>query len=91
MTDGALALQGIDFLLAEDLSNQAHVLVSLETRARRSGCDNAGALLAAVLEREEPIVRQGGGIRVAIDSEEAAFMAGEVRQHWRQLRVPLGE
>jgi hypothetical protein len=38
------------------------------------GRRDAGAFLAAVLERVEAIVRQFGGIRVTVDAEQTAVM-----------------
>ena len=66
--------QFLEVTLAEDLRDQAHVLVHEKGRARAIAGDDAGALLAAVLEREKPVVGQDGGVRMAEHAEESAFV-----------------
>ena len=40
--------------------------------------DDAGRLLAAMLERVEAERREGGGVVMAVDAEDAAFLAQRV-------------
>jgi hypothetical protein len=40
--------------------------------------DDAGALLAAVLEGEEAVIGKEGGVRMAEDAEDAALVTGNV-------------
>src|ERR1700730_4123133 len=55
--------------------------MKLEGRAGPVARHDARALLAAMLKREEAIVSQHGGIRMAVDREDPALMLGK-RECW---------
>ena len=74
MTDGGAALQpGDDLGLGEAVADQAEAPLGMETPAVEG--DDAGRLLAAMLERVQAERRQGCGIVMAEDAEDAAFLA----------------
>ena len=72
--DRAGAFQPLQFRLTEDLRDQAHVVVKLETRAGSVARDDAGALLPAMLQREQPVIGQHRRIRMTEHGENAAFV-----------------
>src|SRR6266480_7488236 len=78
--DRACALQSCQFLLAKDLRHQTHVLVHEKAGPRAVACDNPGALLSAVLQRKQTIIRQHCCVRVAEDAEKSALV---LRQNGR--------
>ena len=74
VTDRARALETFQFVLAENLRDQPHVAMHLEAGAGAIRGDDAGALLSAMLEREEAVVGQHGRIRMTEDGENAALV-----------------
>ena len=58
MPDGDVPVQGVEYRLVEDLRDQAHVLVDHDPRAVADR--DARRLLAAVLERVQPVVGELG-------------------------------
>ena len=70
---GKVAGQGAEDVLVEHLRNEAHALVGAQVNA--VGRRDAGAFLAAMLERVQAVIRQFGGIRVAVDAEQTAVMS----------------
>ena len=74
---------------AEDLRDEPHVRDAFGTRRppplRR---DDARAFLSAMLQGEEPIVGQDGGVRMAEDGENAALVLRIIRvAHERASRI----
>src|SRR5581483_6991264 len=74
MPDGAGAFQFFKLGLTEDLRNQAHALVRGESCSGPVAGDDSSALLSAMLQREKTIVGQNGGIGMAKDAKQAAFV-----------------
>ena len=72
--DRARAFELRQFVLAENLRNQAHVLVQTERRARAVAGHDAGAFLAAMLQREKSVIGQHGRVRMAEHAEKAALV-----------------
>src|ERR1051325_3699208 len=72
MPDGHRANQVVQNIAIESLRNQSHAAVHAELLAIRG--DDAGALLAAVLERVKAVVSQFCGIRMTVNAEHAAVM-----------------
>ena len=84
--EGARALEALEFVLPENLRDQPHVAMQLEAGARAVAGDDAGALLPAMLEGEEPVVGEHRRIRMTEDGEDAALVhrvgrlrAGKIR------------
>ena len=78
MADGAVALEAFEIGRREHLRNQPHSFVDHERRVGAAGGHDPGALLAAMLKGKETVVGQQGGILMAIDGKDAAFMFGSV-------------
>ena len=76
--DRARAFQPLQLGLAEDLRDQAHVVVDQKRSAGPVAGDDAGAFLAAMLQREKPVVGEHRGVRMAEDGEEAALVLREM-------------
>ena len=72
MADRHVPGQLLEFMLAEDLADEAHPLAGLDGLAV-AGAD-ACALLAAVLQGVQAEVCQVGGLRVAEDRADAALL-----------------
>ena len=74
VADRHLAGEAAELLLAEDLGDEAHVAKSGDTALVRDR--DPGRLLAAVLQREEPEVREARDVAVgSVDAEDAAHQA----------------
>src|SRR6266446_7083415 len=74
VTEGGVAVQpGDDLLRAEILADMAHAAMGMELLAVIG--DDPGRLLAAMLERVEAERDQRRGLGMAIDAEDAAFLA----------------
>ena len=78
MTGGQVAGKALQGTFAEDIGNQAHVLVNQNFFAV-SG-HNAGAFLAAMLEGIQSEIDKLGGVLVAENPTDAAFMPGFYRE-----------
>ena len=76
MADRAGAGERLEVLLGEDLGDQAHSLVQAESLSVAAAGGDAGTFLSPMLQREETVVGQVGGILVAVNGEDAAFMFG---------------
>ena len=77
----ALALQRLDDRLAgEDVADQAEVAVGVELLAVEA--DDAGGLLAAVLQGVQPQRGVRRGVGMAEDAEDAAFLVQLVVVEW---------
>src|SRR5260370_23190231 len=77
MADRYAARQAIDDLAArERVADEAEPALGMEPAAVIA--DDAGGLLAAVLERMQAERRDCGGVRMAVDAEHAAFLAQPV-------------
>ena len=74
---GACPFQSRQFFLTENLRDQAHVLVLEKCRAGPVARDDARALLAAMLEREQTVIGQHRRVRMAEHAEKSAFMLRE--------------
>ena len=72
MADGHRAGQGLQDLAVENLRDQPHAFMFVET-AIVAG-DDAGAFLAAMLQGVEAVVRQFSGVGMAVNAEHAAIM-----------------
>ena len=81
MADGARAFQSLQIARRKNLRNEPHRDVPLERRIRPGGGDDARAFLPAMLEREEPVVREDRGIRMTENGENAALMGWLVLGH----------
>jgi hypothetical protein len=74
MADREVAGEALDHLAAgEGVADQAEPLLRVKPRAVEG--DDAGGLLAAVLQSVQPERGDGGGFRVAENAEHAAFLA----------------
>jgi hypothetical protein len=74
VADRDLAAEPAELLLAEDLRDEAHVAKSGD--AARVGDRDPGRLLAAVLQGEEPEVREARDVAVGcVDAEDPAHQA----------------
>ena len=77
MADRGRAGQAVDHLAAgEGVADEAHAALGMEALAVEG--DDAGGLLAAVLERVQAERGDGGGVGMAEDAEDAAFLAQPV-------------
>jgi len=56
VADGAVALEAFEIAGLKHLGYQSHALVDHERRVRAAGGDDPRALLAAMLERKQPVV-----------------------------------
>ena len=83
VADGHLADQVVQDVAVEDLRHQAHALVRAKLPA--VGGDDAGALLAAMLQGVEAVVGQLRGVRMAVNAEDAAIMFGIFLHQQRRL------
>ena len=70
----------------EDLRDQPHIHVAHEGRIRARGRDDARALLAAMLQGEEAVIGQHGGVWVAVNGKNAALVGGFVVLHAQEER-----
>ena len=84
MPDRSSALEPGQFFLAENLRDEPHVAMEQKRRARSVGSDDAGALLPAMLQGKETVVRQDSRVRMTEHAEDAAFMHRIRRQRWRR-------
>jgi len=73
VADGEAAGELVQLGLVEDVGDEAHAGDGLEDVVV-NGYDS-GAFLAAVLERVEGEVAEAGGLRVAVDADDAALLA----------------
>jgi len=74
VSDRDLAGEPAQLLLAEDLGDETHVAKCGDAAFVRDG--DPGRLLAAVLQREEPEVREPGDVAVGcVDAEDPAHQA----------------
>ena len=86
VADRGGAGQAVDHLAAgEVVADQAHAALGVEALAVEG--DDAGGLLAAVLERVQAERGDGGGVRMAEDAEHAALFAQPVGVGIERLRV----
>ncbi len=76
--DRARSFQALQFLRAENLRDEPHVAVQKKGRAAAVRSHDPGALLPAMLQREEAVIGQDSGVRVAEDRENAALV---LRKH----------
>ncbi len=65
----------------KDLRDEAHVHVAQERRIRPARGDDARAFLPAMLQGEETVVGQDGGVRMAENGENAALVGRFVVLH----------
>ena len=77
---GARSGQPRERVLVEAVGHVAHRLVGDQPRAVRGG--DTGALLPAMLQGVEAEIRQVRGLGVAVDAEDAAFLAKLVKHVW---------
>lgn len=84
MPNGHVADEAVQNLAIENLRHQSHALVNAKLPAVAG--DDAGTLLAAMLEGVKAIIGQLGGIRVAINAEHAAIVFW-IRLHLLKLRT----
>ena len=77
MPDRPGPFQFFEVVRAKNLGDQAHVLMHVKRRPRAVAGDNAGALLAAVLQGEKPVVGQDGGVGMTENTEKPAFVLGK--------------
>ena len=83
----ACTLQPCQFVLAKNLRHQTHVLVHEKAGPRPIACDDSGALLSAVLQRKQTIIRQHRGVRMTEHAEKPALVLRQNRRVWQLVRV----
>ena len=81
MSDRARAFQALQIGGGKNLRDKPHRDVPLERGIRPGSGDDARALLPAMLEREESVVGQDGGVWVTENGENAALMSWFVVLH----------
>ena len=86
VADGHVADQVMENFRVENLRHQTHAVV-LEKFSIVAG-DDAGAFLAAMLQRVETVVGELGGIGMTKNAEHAAIMFGIILHH---LLAPAAE
>src|SRR5581483_10883793 len=72
--DCTISLQLLQLALSKNLRDQPHVFVEDERCPGAVTGDDSGALLAAVLQREKPVVSQNGGVLVAEYAKKSALV-----------------
>ena len=77
MTDSQVARETLQNALAKDIGNKSHLLMDDDFFAITG--NNSGTFLASVLEGIQAEIGELGGILVAKDSADAAFMPGFYR------------
>ena len=77
MADGVDAYQVFDYVLFEDVGDEAHLAMRDQPPAIRG--NDTGGLLAAVLQRVETEVNHVGGFRMSVDSHHRAFVVELIR------------
>src|SRR5690242_29164 len=81
MTDGSAAGKFVQHFGLEDFFDFAHGAVGVEFSAVAR--DNAGRLLAAMLERVKAKIGELGGFVVAVDPDDATVIVEVVvKEHW---------
>src|SRR5262249_42352324 len=80
VSERASTLEPGQFILAKNLRHQTHVLVHEKAGSGPIACDNSRALLTAMLQRKQAVIRQHSGVRVAENAEKSALV---LRQHGR--------
>src|SRR6266481_5221650 len=83
----ACALQPCQFVLAKDLRHQTHVLVHEKAGPRPIAGDDSGALLSAMLQRKQTVIRQHRGVRMTEHAEKPALVLRQNRRVWQLVRV----
>ena len=76
MADGHVAGERFECAVVENLGDEAHAFVLVELAVVAG--DDAGAFLAAMLERVKAVVREFGGVGMAKNAEDAAIMFGVI-------------
>ncbi|GAA0031436.1 hypothetical protein BwSH20_55860 [Bradyrhizobium ottawaense] len=77
MADGHIAGEAVDhFAAGEGVADEAEAAFTVEAAAVVG--DDAGGFLAAVLKGVQTKRGDGGGVRVTIDAEDAAFLAQRI-------------
>ena len=95
MADGDRAGEAFDHLAAgEGVADETEPPLAVKTGAVEG--DDAGGLLAAVLEGVQPERGDGGGLGMAEDAENAAFLAkrvavqiGVCQMDWTEIQLVL--
>ena len=84
MSDRAPPFKTLQFILTENLRNEAHVAMQLEAGAGTIRGDDAGALLSAMLERKEAVVGEHGRVRMTEHAKDATLVhrVGRLRR-WK--------
>ena len=72
VADGHVADEIVQDFAVENLRDQPHALVFAELAAVAR--DDAGAFLAAMLQGVEAVIRQLGGVGMAVNAKDAAIM-----------------
>src|SRR5262245_2209682 len=71
-------LQPGQLILTKNLRDQTHVLMHEKAGSGPIACDDSGALLSAMLQRKQTIIRQHRGVRVTEYPKKSALV---LRQH----------
>src|SRR5882757_5774352 len=87
VSDRACTLQPCQFFLAKDLRHQTHVLVHEKAGPWPVACDDPGALLSAMLQRKQTIIRQHRGLRMAEHGEKSALVLRQNSRVWHLVYV----
>src|SRR5215211_598243 len=80
--DRACSLKPGQFFLAKNLRYQTHVLVHEKAGPRPVACHDPGALLAAMLQRKQTIIRQHRGVWMAEHGEKPALVLRQNSRVW---------
>jgi hypothetical protein len=78
----ACTLQACQFFLAKHLRHQTHVFVHEKAGPGPIACDDPGALLSAMLQRKQTIIRQHRGVRMAEHAEKPALVLRQNSRVW---------
>ena len=89
MPDSAFALEFFKISRLEDLRDEPHAFVRAEGFFARIRGNDAGALLPAMLQGKEPVIRKHSCIRVVVGSEDAAFVSWLVRWSLKRFQSRL--
>ncbi len=85
----ACALQPCQFILTENLRDQTHVLMHEKAGPGPIAGDDAGALLSAMLQRKQTIIRQHRGVRMTEHAEKPALVLRQNRRVGHLVRDPV--
>src|SRR5215475_7481882 len=80
-------LQPCQFVLTKNLRHQTHVLVHEKAGSRSMACDDPCALLSAMLQREQTIIRQHCGVRMTEHAKKPTLVLRQNARVGHRVRV----